>query len=247
MAIIWAKQEQGTHYKVTQAGHSLRLYRNQVLHSQWNPKDPIKGNIWELFLLSSLVTQEKISRALILGSGGGAVVKLLHYYFPHAVIDAIDLDPVHLSISKRFFKVNVERCHLICADAKQWLAQSNRMKYDLIIDDLFAEQDGVPMRAVNADVDWVNHLLARLSNQGSLVMNFADKREWNHARKLIKKSVHDYALISAKHRYCDNRIIFFSPQNSLMSRAQNVIQAHIPSIYAKHWRDGVFSLRRVRF
>ncbi len=75
MALIWQKQNHATDYRVVRAGASIRLYRNGVLHSQWNPRQPVKGNLWELFLLSSLGNEGALKRALVLGLGGGAVVK----------------------------------------------------------------------------------------------------------------------------------------------------------------------------
>ena len=41
MAILWQQTIDGNHYEVRTAGGSVRLYRNGVNHSQWNPKRPL--------------------------------------------------------------------------------------------------------------------------------------------------------------------------------------------------------------
>ena len=125
MAVIWEKNQGETNYKVTRAGSAIRLYRNNVLHSQWNPRKPISGKLWDLFLLSSF-EDRKLSRVLVLGAGGGAIVNLIHHYFPKAHVDAIDLDKVHLYVAKKYFKVSNKYCNIVHMEAQRWLKENMR-------------------------------------------------------------------------------------------------------------------------
>ena len=244
MAVLWEKQVADTSYKVTQAGHSIRLYRNKVLHSQWNEKDPVKGYIWELFLLATLTLNTKVSRVLVLGVGGGAVIRLIHFYFPEARIDAIDLDRVHLGIAKKFFKVKDHYCELVCADAKDWLKSNHKIEYDLIIDDVFNEQAGVPARAISVDNYWIRLLLNKLALDGCLVINFADIVEWRTSQKKIENSLAGFSAISARHIECDNRIIYFSRNSELFKTIKNALKQGLLTAYSKHWHKRIFYLRR---
>ena len=185
MSFLWSKKVDQIQYRVTQAGHSLRLYRNGVLHSQWNPAHAVRGSLWDLFLLTSFNPRHDVRRVLVLGAGGGAVINLVHHFFPESQIDAIDSDSTHLYVAKKFFKVDVERCSLIQADASSWLEEKSGREYDLIIDDIFSEVNRVPFRSVSAESGWVKRLLRLLTKDGVLVMNFADQKEWRNCRESL--------------------------------------------------------------
>ncbi|MCO1334964.1 methyltransferase domain-containing protein [Microbulbifer sp. OS29] len=188
MALLWQRQVDGTHYQVRNHGASVRLYSNGVFHSQWNPRDPLKGSLWELLLLPAFFLPEnRLNSVLILGVGGGALIRLLQAFTSAKHIVGVDLDPVHLDVARRFFGVrNVE---LVCADAcdyvRDHLSQSSHQPFDLVIDDLFGHGDGVAQRAVAADKYWCSSLMRLLHRDGVLVSNFADRAElqgsaWRH-------------------------------------------------------------------
>ena len=189
MTVIWEKSTTESSYKITRAGNSIRLYRNQVLHSQWNPISPITGKIWDLFLLSAIGGQQDVKRALVLGAGGGAVINLIHKFYPEANIDAIDLDDMQLYIAKRFFKVRSGKINLIHDNAFDWVTNDIVQRYDLIIDDVFFEKNCVPFRSVSAKKNWVMKLLERLEYDGTLVINFADQKEWKASLHEIKETL----------------------------------------------------------
>ncbi|WP_455211733.1 hypothetical protein, partial [Kaarinaea lacus] len=50
-------------------------------------------------------------------------------------------------------------------------------KFHMIIDDVFAEQDGSPVRAVSADRQWFSAWLKHLNAKGVVVCNFISSRE----------------------------------------------------------------------
>ncbi len=164
MTVIWKKTKGETKYKVTQAGGAIRLYRNKVLHSQWNSSKPVSGKLWDLFLLSSF-TGKPITRVLVLGAGGGAAINLVHHFFPKCYVDVIDMDKTHLSIARKFFKVSEKYCKLIHDDVENWLKENRNNKYDLIINDVFFESDSIPYRSIQAKELWVEDLLGRLNKR----------------------------------------------------------------------------------
>lgn len=245
MALLWEQYKDETYYHVSRAGNSIRLYRNKVLHSQWNPYNPVKGHIWELFLLSSLSKCDEIKRVLVLGAGGGAVINLVHYLFKHAKVDAIDLDNQHLYVAKKYFKIDSARCTLVQDDATKWVSRQKSNQYDLIIEDLFAEQGGVPYRAVEASSKWIKTLLGLLRKQGSLVINFADHQEWKKTKdQLIDKNIHlNYHAAIAQHKSCDNRIIYLSKCNLTTSKIKKDLQYKTGEHFLKCWQAGVYTYR----
>ena len=106
MAIVWQHQAWDHTHKITRAGQCVRLYRNGVLHSQWNPNALLSGHLWELFILTSMTTQMPLQRICVLGTGGGSVIMLLQHFFPDVHIDAVELDEIHLFTAKKFFQIN---------------------------------------------------------------------------------------------------------------------------------------------
>ncbi|MGH1372930.1 MAG: methyltransferase domain-containing protein [Cellvibrionaceae bacterium] len=173
MAIIWQKSVEGTDYQVRSAGNTRRLYTDGVFHSQYNPRRPVTGSVWDLLLLPAFFhSLGHIQRVLVLGVGGGAVVNKLNHFLSPTCIDAVELNPVHIHVAKTFFHVSSNNVTLHEADAVTWLKSYRGKKFDLIIDDLFGEENGEPCRAVAADQSWCELLQRRLNPDGTLVMNF---------------------------------------------------------------------------
>ncbi|WGL17311.1 methyltransferase domain-containing protein [Microbulbifer bruguierae] len=180
MALIWHKQVGTSRYEVRTHGASVRLYSNGVFHSQWNPIDPLKGSLWELLLLPAFfLPAGEVQRVLILGVGGGALIRLLQRYIGPGHITGVDIDPHHLTVARRYF--GVRGVNLVCADAREYIdrlnAQSEYEPFDLVVDDLFGHCDGVAERGVEAELSWCEGLLDLLAPGGIVVGNFGSRQE----------------------------------------------------------------------
>lgn len=119
-------------------------------------------------------------RVLVLGVGGGAVIRQIKHFYPSADIVGVDIDPVHLSIAKRFFGVTPAIASLYEADAKEWLQHYVKQckgkptpeRFDVIIDDLFGHHNGEALRAFPVDAEWSQILLKACRRDGLIVANF---------------------------------------------------------------------------
>lgn len=182
MAVMWCETIDGVRYEVRSAGHTRRLYTNGVFHSQLNLRRVVTGGVWDLLTLPALMPPPgTIRRALVLGVGGGAVLhQLLHFLAPDAMV-GVELNPVHLRLARRFFGLHDRRLKLVEADARRWLEAYRGPRFDLIVDDVFGEQAGEPVRAVAADRRWFEALLRHLSPEGVLTMNFVSPTELRHS------------------------------------------------------------------
>ena len=178
MAIIWQKQVEKTLYEVRTAGQTRRLYTDGVFHSQFNPERAITGGVWDLLMLPAFFyPAETIQRVLVLGVGGGAVIHQLQRYIKPTEIIGVELNPVHIMLAKRFFGITNKLAHLVEDDAVKWLNNYSGPPFDLIIEDLFGEKDGEPIRAVKANKAWFETLNSHLSPEGILVMNFISRND----------------------------------------------------------------------
>ena len=174
MAVIWQRRLNATHYEVRSAGRSRRLYTDGVFHSQFNPTQPVTGGVWDLLMLPAFFYPAgTIQRILMLGVGGGTVIRQLMRFLSPTAIVGVELNPVHLYVARRFFGIAHDRVHLVEADGVEWLNRYQGPPFDLIIDDLFGERDGEPVRAVAANARWLTTLVSRLAPKGLLTANFA--------------------------------------------------------------------------
>lgn len=214
MALVWEKRAAGVHYAVRRAGNSLRLYTNGVLHSQYNPSRLLTGSVWDLLLLGAyFLPPARVRRVLVLGVGGGAVIRQLLALFPQAEITGVELNPVHLQVARRFFGLRDARVTLHAGDAIAWLALYDGEPFDLVIDDLFGERDGEPCRAVRADADWFDLLGCHVAPRGVLTMNFASAAEvrasdWGRGGEAARRFP---GAVSLSTPTCENRVVSFLP------------------------------------
>lgn len=177
MALLWQKKSATTHYEVRTAGNSLRLYTNGVFHSQYHPGKPLTGYVWDLLMLPVFFYPPRtIRRVLVLGVGGGAVFHSLRHFIQPDLIVGVELDAVHVTIARRFFGLKAQGIELHTADAMHWMQHYTGEKFDLIIDDVFAELDGQPLQVTTATQHWLTTMRKHLSPRGMIVKNFVDQK-----------------------------------------------------------------------
>lgn len=182
MSLLWEHTENDTHYSVRRSGGSIRLYTNRVFHSQWNPKVPFAGGIWDCLSLPALHRQPgDIKRVLLLGVGGGAVIKQLQHIGDFGNIVAVEIDELHLDIAHRWFDVSASGVSLVHDDAIDWLYNYDGPPFDLIIDDLFGHDAGEPVRACALELHWLEQIRRSLTPNGLLVANCIDSAELSDA------------------------------------------------------------------
>lgn len=177
MALLWSQQDSDTRYEVRTAGNSRRLYTNGVLHSQYNPRQPVTGSVWDLLTLPAFFAPQSAHRILMLGVGGGAVIRQLNHFLMPQCIIGVERDRVHLDVAQRYFDVAAPNVKLYMADALRWVKTYRGAPFDIIVDDLFGDADGEPQRAVTANSSWLFQLRRLLAPDGLLVANFASMQE----------------------------------------------------------------------
>lgn len=238
MALLWERASGGVHYQVRSAGRTLRLYTDGVLHTQYNPARLLTGSVWDLLLLPALlVPPARLRRVLVLGVGGGAVIRQLLELFPGVQVVGVELNAVHLAVARRWFGLRDARVELVHADAVAWLAGYAGEPFDLVIEDLFGERDGEPCRAVAADATWFASLLQPLAPHGVLAMNFAGAAEvrasaWGRAvrgdaqeRQLRWLRRRLPAALSLATPTCENRVVTFLPQPATVAGLRAAVAA----------------------
>ncbi len=92
----------------------------------------------------SKVNFSQEARILVLGLGGGSVLKILKEKYRHkGKITAVEIDPIVIQIADEEFGIKQdENLSILCIDALEYIHQCEQM-YDLILIDVFVD-DVVP-------------------------------------------------------------------------------------------------------
>jgi spermidine synthase len=182
MTVVHEERHGDRTYQVRTAGSSVRLYTNGVFHSQFSPSRRAATSIWDLLAMPALLAQgTRIRDVLVLGVGGGGVIRKLTELLGAPRITGVELDPVHIALGRRFFGLDMNHVELVTADAREWVRRNTHRRFDLVVDDLFGDEDRVARRAVEFDRSWRDRLLRLLSARGVMSVNFADLGEFVHS------------------------------------------------------------------
>ncbi|MCG8557853.1 MAG: hypothetical protein MJD61_21605 [Proteobacteria bacterium] len=170
---MWKRRVEGALCEVRTAGSVRRLYSDGVFHSEYSPRRYLTGQVWDLLMLPAFFcARGTIRRVLVLGVGGGTVIRQLRRFVTPSSIVGVERNAAHLHVAKRFFDAGGPETTLVCDDARRWASSYRGAPFDMIIDDLFGGADARPMRSVDMDSEWFACLLAQLSDAGVLVANF---------------------------------------------------------------------------
>lgn len=205
MALLLRDDSGGKRLEVRAAGRTRRLYVDGVLHTQYNPSQPLTGSVWDHLALSALLAPDRaIERVLVLGLGGGAVVHLLRRIVRPREIVAVELDARRIAVARDYFIVEGDDIQLVEADAREWLAAHGGPPFQLVIEDLFSEERGEPVRPFSFDESWCEALLAVLDVPGWLVVNFLPRRALDAAP--ITRQARYRQRFPAAFRFSDPRL-----------------------------------------
>ena len=178
---------------------------------------------YERLMLVALALAARPRTALVLGLGGGAMLRHLRAYLPDCAVTVVERDRTVIDIARRFFHINAA---VVEADAQDFVADAAHA-YDVIFADLY---DGRGMASFEPGF-W-QECAAALAPGGCLAVNWAAFVDDALARA-------EAAAIEA----AAGRSLFIGPQ----SLRENVVQlaaldpAITPDELALRWRR--FALR----
>lgn len=194
MATLWQHQDGDTRYEVKQAGRSVRLYTNGVLHSQYNPERPVTSSVWDLLTMPALfLPPGQVQRVLLLGVGGGAVLHQLKRWVQPGLMIGVELSAIHLQVARDYFELNHSDIVLYEDDAQAWLQRYQGPPFDMIIDDLYGHHNGEPVRAIALDENWCQLLQQNLAEDGVLVVNTVAWKELKNSALMNGAATPEFA------------------------------------------------------
>jgi spermidine synthase len=127
------------------------------------------------FMFASYLFQPEPKRVLMVGLGGGAMVRFLQHHAPEVQIDAVEIDPVVVRLADEYFGTRSgEKVNVITADGFEFL-ENTQSRYDVVYFDAFlkptneTDSTGLPLHLKT--VDFYRHVRTKLSPNGVAVFN----------------------------------------------------------------------------
>lgn len=151
--------------------HRFLTFGNAVEQSCLNILKPYRlEHVYTQAMLLGLLLQREPRSALILGLGGGSLVRALQRARPQLDITAIESRQGVIDLALEWFELSSNDAHLslVCADAEEFLARGEPDRYDLMFADLYQAE------GVHADQNTSEFLALcheRLNEEGLLLLN----------------------------------------------------------------------------
>jgi spermidine synthase len=127
----------------------------------------------------ALAVRPEAARTLVIGLGGGTVVKRMWRDYPRMRIDAVELDPDVVDIARRFFALpQDERIRIHVGDGRHFV-ETSAETYDIVVVDAF-DDDRIP-RPLTTE-EFLHALRARLTAEGVVVYNIIGSLTGGHSK-----------------------------------------------------------------
>ncbi len=169
-------------------------------------------------MMANLLFQPAPRRCLLLGLGGGDLVRYLHHQLPSCNITAVELDAGMVDISKHYFALpEANNIQLIVDDAGHFIAASKRPVDTLLVD--IYSHNGMPTLLL--EDDFYRHCYRVLTREGVMVINLLI----NHSQELhtllrkIRQQFQQLTLCLTVTGYKNVIVVAFCQPPSTLDRA----------------------------
>lgn len=203
------------HVRVQRTRQGTFLLVDDSCASLWRPGQETTGGTWDLLAAPVLLLPAAPApRVLLLGVGGGSVVRVLRALRPDAAIVGVDLDAQVLEVARREFALDALGATIVCGEARRFVAAlTPAQRFDLIIDDIYAGS-GDGMRKPDGWLTTLRRAATRLARGGVLVCNALDRRD---ARAMAVALPQPWVALA--HADYHNRILVGGRARALTARA----------------------------
>jgi spermidine synthase len=184
---VWENAEGGIDFDVIGATHAT-----------WHPERLMTGHAWDALTGAALSHPGRIRRLLMLGLGGGTVLRQIRHFLPGARLTAVEIDEGMIRLARHYMDLDALHARILHADAYEYL-ETAKGAFDVVIDDLYRCGDRDVERPRAVDQAGVDALLRRVADDGILVMNFVTgpghARPHRAAKALFRETFSDTAAV----------------------------------------------------
>jgi len=195
-------------------------------------------------MMAGLLFLSSPKQILLLGLGGGDMVRQLHHQLPESQITAVEIDPVIVEVSRDYFELPDSHNVTICInDAANFLHHDDQY-YELIIVDIY---DGEATLDLLKNKHFYQHCYQKLKDDGMLTLNLisndADqfkqilwliRQQFDHSTLCLTIAGHlNIVIFAFKKRPCEVN------QSALLEKAEQLKQQF--GLDVKEWAIQLFS------
>jgi len=157
-------------------GKSRFLYFNvRLMQSEMSLKAPYDLAIrYTQKMMAFLLFQPRPKRIVLIGLGGGSLIKFCHRRMPGTHLTAVELDPEVIAFRDAFLvPPDDERLQILQADGAEYIANAEK-GIDVLLVDAFDKTGFAPSLA---NREFFDNAYAKLAGNGVLVINLAGEKE----------------------------------------------------------------------
>lgn len=143
--------------------------------ASYHPEQRFTGYSWDALTAACLLKARTPQSVLLLGLGGGTVVRQLRFLLPHVEIVAVELDALLIELARDHMGITDADTAIVHDDAFKYVRKTRR-RFDVIIDDLFLCGDDDVYRPEAVAGEWLDVLKRRLTDGGVVVANLITDR-----------------------------------------------------------------------
>jgi spermidine synthase len=191
---------------------SLCFALDGCTQSEMRINDPYElVNEYTRKMMGFLAFQPRPKQILIVGLGGGSLVKYCHRHLPHTKVIAVEIDPDVLAMRSQFFiPPDDDRFQVILADGAAYVAQiaDHEEEVSVILVDAF---DHAGIASAVVERTFLENTKRLLGSRGVLVMNIvAEVADSERHVSLIKEVFGDSVVVIAVRG--DSNLVVFASQ-----------------------------------
>ncbi|MHC4778370.1 MAG: spermidine synthase [Planctomycetota bacterium] len=127
------------------------------------------------YMFLSYLFRTEHEKCLIVGLGGGAMIRFLNHHFPELNVDAVEIDPAVVKVASEYFGTKPgPKTRIFTEDAFKFLGRKDD-KYDVIYMDAFlkpsadTDRTGVPLHLKT--IEFFKSLHGNLKEKGLVIFN----------------------------------------------------------------------------
>ncbi len=172
-------------------------------------------------MLSTLYLQKNLKRTLLLGLGGGSMVKYIKRHFPDTYLDIAEIDPMVIKVAKKYFNTPVAgKIKAYAYDGRIFIKRVKH-KYDVIMLDAF-NSEYIPFHLMTQE--YFKEIKKKLAPGGIVLQNIWTNNDLMKRIMSTFKSEFKYVYF-AKGVSTSNAVVLASNRKVDFSRS-NIMQAY---------------------
>ena len=178
--VVYRKDTQYHRLLVTEDRSERHLRFDRSHQSAMYLDDPFETSFkYPQYLHLAIAAKPDAKRVLIVGLGGGSLVKRMWRDYPDVQVDVAEIDPVVIDVAERYFRMPDDpRIRIVAEDGRRFLNNSDGV-YDIIVMDAYYA-DALPFHLTTDE--FFQEAEAHLAPDGVLAYNVIGSVEGDRSR-----------------------------------------------------------------